>query len=210
MTKKHTHSQEPQHAGAAGAGPQAADAPPSPSPAETAVPPAPAPAPAGQEEVAALKDRLLRLQADFDNFRKRSHRERAEHARRAVETVALEFLNVVDHFELGLQTADAQGVAPAVRQGFQLVYDQMCGLLGRIGITPIEAQGRPFDPHQHESLAFAPSPDCAPDHVVSVVRKGYLLDGRLLRPARVVVSSGPPEPPPPAQPDENADDTTQG
>lgn len=165
------------------------------------VAPAPAPEPAtvltddqSQAELETLKDRHLRLQADFDNFRKRTQRERSELQVRATEDLVAELLPVLDHFELGLRMAAAQQAAPAVRDGFQMVYDQLLAVLRKVGVTTFEASGR-FDPHLHEAVTHAPSPDHPADTIVSQLRRGYKLGERLLRPAQVVVSSGPPDAP---------------
>lgn len=200
----HAHGEEKAAPENAAASPETKEAPP----ASASAPAAPAPD-AAQAEIAALKDRLLRLQADFDNFRKRTLREREDVGRRAVEGLVREWLSVLDHFEMGLETADKIGLDPAVRAGFQLVYDQMRGLCMRVGLEPVDALGKPFDHNLHESVALAPSDEHARDVVVHVVRKGYRLGGQLLRPAQVVISSGPAVSASVPAEDE-ADATTQG
>lgn len=144
-----------------------------------------------QADIAAVNDRLLRLQADFDNFRRRTVRERAEIHARSLEDLMKELLPVLDHFEMGLASADRQGSDPAVFEGLGLVFDQFRAALARFGLTPIEAVGKPFDPNLHESIAMMPSPGHPRDAVVTETRRGYVLGGRLLRAAQVVVSSGP-------------------
>ncbi len=176
---------------------QDANGPADPGVAEAAAAPAgPEGAVAGttdelQADIAAVNDRLLRLQADFDNFRKRTARDRAEQHLRALEDLMRELLPVVDHFEMGLATATKQGIDPSVRQGFGLVLDQFRGVLARFGLAPVEAVGTSFDPHVHESVAMIPSEQHPRDTVVEETRRGYTLGGRLLRAAQVVVSSGP-------------------
>lgn len=147
-----------------------------------------------QADIAAVNDRLLRLQADFDNFRKRTARERAEVHTRSLEDVMQELLPVLDHFEMGLASAERQGTDPAVIQGLALVLDQFRAALTRFGLTPIEAVGKPFDPNHHESVAMMPSAEHLRDTVVTETRRGYVLGGRLLRAAQVVVSAGPAAP----------------
>jgi len=147
-----------------------------------------------QAELETLKDRHLRLQADFDNFRKRTQRERSELQVRATEDLVAELLPVLDHFELGLQTAAAASADQAVRDGFQMVYDQLQAVLRKVGVTSFEAAGR-FDPHLHEAVTHVPSPEHPADTVVRQLRRGYKLGDRLLRPAQVVVASGPPDAP---------------
>ena len=147
-----------------------------------------APAPG---ELDILKDRLLRLQADFDNFRKRTARERQEWQAFATEQLIKDFLAVVDHFELGLVTAEKNQTPPAVLDGFKLVYDQMLGLLKKQGVTVLTAApGSAFDPHQHEAISHMPSEEHPADVVIAETRRGYKLGDKLIRPLQVVVSSG--------------------
>lgn len=147
-----------------------------------------------QAELETLKDRHLRLQADFDNFRKRTQRERIELQVRATEELVVELLPVLDHFEIGLRTASTQEAAAAVRHGFQMVFDQLLASLRKFGVTPFDASGA-FDPHLHEAVTHAPSAEHPADTIVTQTRRGYRLGERLLRPAQVVVSSGPPDAP---------------
>ena len=147
---------------------------------------------AGPSELETLKDRHLRLQADFDNFRKRTQRERSELQVRATGELVEELLPVLDHFELGLRTASAQQADPAVRDGFQMVFDQLRATLRKFGVQPFDASGV-FDPHQHEAVTHVPSAEHPADTIVTQTRCGYRLGDKLLRPAQVVVSSGPPE-----------------
>ena len=147
-----------------------------------------------QAEFETLKDRHLRLQADFDNFRKRTQRERSELQVRATEDLAAELLPVLDNFELGLRTSATLHAAPAVRDGFQMVFDQLQAVLRKVGVIPFEASG-PFDPHLHEAVTHAPSAEHPADTIVTQLRRGYRLGDKLLRPAQVVVSSGPPDAP---------------
>ena len=170
-----------------------AEAPPA---AGTAVPPGEAAPAAGADEAAraeaaALKDRLLRLQADFDNFRKRSLRERGEWAQTASEAIVRDLLPVIDHFELGLKTAEERPTEPAVRDGFKLVHEQLMGVLKKAGLAAVDAHESAFDPHLHEAVAHVPSNEHAADEIVAQTRRGWKLGEKLLRPVQVVVSSGP-------------------
>ncbi|HMP72877.1 MAG TPA: nucleotide exchange factor GrpE [Kiritimatiellia bacterium] len=144
-------------------------------------------------EVAALNDRLLRLQADFDNFRRRTLRERDAWALRANEELLKELLPVLDHFELGLKTAAEHEADDAVQQGFALVFEQFKAAVKKFGVEPVDPEGEAFDPHVHEAVTHQPSAEVPADSVVTVFRKGYRLGERLIRPAQVVVSSGPSE-----------------
>jgi len=161
----------------------AAEPPPAPEP--------PQPAPAAQELV-VLKDRYARLLADFDNYRKRQTREREDFIKRANEELLGDLLPVVDHLELALaKTPDPSD--PFV-VGVRLVYDQVFALLNRYGLTPIEAKGQLFNPEFHEALSQMTSPTVPAHVVMDQFRRGWLLAGRLLRPAQVIVSSGSPDP----------------
>jgi molecular chaperone GrpE len=176
----------------------APDAAPQAPAEEAAALPSPEPSPATAQaladataEIAALKDRLLRLQADFENFRKRTARERQDVAARTAEALMTDLLPALDHFELGLHNAAAQETSRAIHDGFQMVYDQLLGALRKYGLTPIDAASAAFDPHVHEAVAHVPSAEYAADEIVEQVRRGYRLGEKLLRPVHVVVSSGP-------------------
>jgi molecular chaperone GrpE len=151
------------------------------------------PAPAVEEEDESLRDQFVRLQADFANFRNRTQRERVELYQRANEDLLLEILPVLDHYEMGLQTAEQHDADKAVVDGFKLVYDQFRNVLKKFNLTPIEAVGEVFDPHKHEALTHMPSEEYAAEICSNQVRRGYLFGDKLLRPAQVVVSSGPAE-----------------
>ena len=145
--------------------------------------------PTPEEE--SLRDQFVRLQADFTNFRNRVQRERSELYQRANEDLFLEMLSVLDHFEMGLQTAEQHQTEGAVLDGFKMVYDQFQNVLKKFNLEVIDAVGETFDPHRHEALTHMPS-DEYPEEVCSQqIRKGYLFGEKLLRPAQVVVSSGP-------------------
>ena len=138
----------------------------------------------------AREDQMLRLQADFDNFRKRTLREKAEWYQRANEELIMELLPVLDHFEMGLQTAAEHKSDQAVTSGFKLVHEQLQSVLRKFGVVPIDAEGQKFDPHQHEAMTHLPSDEYEEDKIIVQTRRGYMLGERLLRPAQVVVSSG--------------------
>ena len=150
----------------------------------------PAP-PAVEEEEESLRDQFIRLQADFANFRNRTQRERLELYQRANEDLFLELLPVLDHYEMGLQTAEQHDADKAVVDGFRMVYDQFLGILGKFNVKPVDAVGQPFDPHKHEALTHMPSEEYPAEVCSNQIRRGYLFGDRLLRAAQVVVSSGP-------------------
>lgn len=147
--------------------------------------------PVVEEEEESLRDQFIRLQADFTNFRNRTQRERIELYQRANEDLLLEVLPVLDHYEMGLQTAEQHDTDPAVLDGFKLVFDQFQNVLNKFNLKPIDAVGKEFDPHQHEALTHMPSDEYAAEICSNQVRRGYLFGDKLLRPAQVVVSSGP-------------------
>ena len=142
-------------------------------------------------EIDQLKDRILRLQADYDNFRKRTLRDQNEMAARANADLILQILPIMDHFERGLRDARAHKADKSVVDGFQLIYDQFMGALQKAGLVPISAEGQVFDPHLHEAITHVPSDEHPVDVVVTETRRGYLLGDRLLRASQVIVSSGP-------------------
>lgn len=144
------------------------------------------------QEIETLRDQLLRLQADFDNFRKRTQRERSDLFLLANETLFLEMLPVIDHFEMGFKSAEEHKTDCSVTEGFRLVYNQMLDVLKKFNVTVIDTIGEPFDPHRHEALMHMPS-DKPAETVIEQVRRGYMLGDKLLRAAQVVVSSGPKE-----------------
>ena len=133
-----------------------------------------------------LQDRLLRLAAEFDNYRKRSAREWQEHRQRAAAEVWRAVLELADNLERALQVPAADGAG--LRKGVELIHQQLQALLKRFGLEPIEAAGRPFDPQQHDAVLVVEAENVASHHVVDVVQNGYTLHGEVLRPARVTVS----------------------
>ena len=138
-------------------------------------------------------DRYLRLQADFDNYRKRVLREKDEIYRLANQDIMEELLPVIDHVELAFASAGESHQHDPVVEGFRLVADQLMGVLTKFGLSPIETDAQEFDPNQHEAILHMPSPDVAENFIVSQARGGYKLGERLLRASQVVVSSGPAE-----------------
>ncbi len=148
-------------------------------------------APGVEEEEESLRDQFVRLQADFANFRNRTQRERVELYQRANEDLLLEILPVLDHYEMGLQTAEQHDADQAVVDGFKMVYDQFQNVLNKFKLEAIEAVGEEFDPHKHEALTHMPSDEYPAEVCSNQVRRGYLFGDKLLRAAQVVVSSGP-------------------
>jgi len=144
------------------------------------------------EEV--LQDQMLRLQADFDNFRKRMTREKKDWIAFASENLVMELLPVLDHFELGLADSEQNGAPESFTEGFRLIYSQLCSAIEKSGVKAIDAQaGEPFDPQVHEAISQLPSEEIPEGEVVAQTRRGYQMGEKLLRAAQVVVSSGPAE-----------------
>ena len=150
-------------------------------------------APAPVDPAKELQEQLLRLRADFENFRKRTRKEKEEWTQRSLEHVFEDLLTVLDHFELGIKNAEDMKVTPEVVQGFSMVQHQLKSILGKWGLSAVDADGQKFDPSLHEAISQVPSPEIPADHVLAMTRRGYKLGERLLRPAQVVVSQGPPE-----------------
>jgi molecular chaperone GrpE len=135
-----------------------------------------------------LIDRLARLQAEFDNARKREQRERADYRAFAVADAVEQFLPVLDNFKLAL---NSNGTAEQLRTGVELIAKQMDEVLRSLNVTPVETEGHPFDPRVHEALESVERPDL-PDHqVIDEIRRGYRIKDRLLRPALVRISANP-------------------
>ncbi|MBI3083558.1 MAG: nucleotide exchange factor GrpE [Candidatus Omnitrophica bacterium] len=175
--------------------------------------PEPAPAPAGDshraahvgksdrhavkaEEIERLKqeakqahERYLRTLAEFENTKKRLHREKEEFVRYASETVVRELLPIVDSLGQALVAVDQQADPQAIVKGVHLIYRQLLGLLEKEGVKRIPSVGETFDPHRHEAVAQVESTDGTPDErVVEEVQAGYTMHGRVIRPAIVKVA----------------------
>jgi len=135
-----------------------------------------------------LLDRLARLQAEFDNARKRAERERVEFRDYANGAVVEQFLPVLDNFELALKST---GTTHQLRAGVVLIVKQMEEILGKLQVTPIATVGEAFDPRVHEALGTVERDDLPDQHVAEEIRRGYRLRERLLRPAMVRVAHNP-------------------
>jgi molecular chaperone GrpE len=144
-----------------------------------------------QSDLDRFRDLALRTQADFENYKKRSARERDDAIKYANSSLLERLIPVIDNFELGLSAARTEGEQSPVFAGMNMVLKQLNDFLTENGLRPIEAVGHKFDPNLHEAIAHEPSDKVPEGKVIRQTRRGYRLKDRLLRPATVVVSSGP-------------------
>ena len=140
------------------------------------------------QEVERLQDRLLRLQAEFENYKKRVVREKAEFLRFAHEGLVLEFLPILDNLERALGAARAEAGSTPLIEGIEMIARLFRPALERAGVRPMETLGQPFDPMYHQAVAQVESSEGEANLVVEEIQKGYLIEGRVLRPAMVKVS----------------------
>jgi len=156
---------------------------------EEEVPAGPGTMDEARAEIGDLSERLLRLQADFENFRKRAQREKDEARQFANQSLIEKQLPVLDNFEMAL--AAVKDADPAIRDGVQMIYDQLLGILRDAGVETIDAKGVRFDPNLHEAISQQETTEVEVGTVVEQVQRGYRLHERLVRPARVVVAKAP-------------------
>ncbi len=144
-------------------------------------------------ELSQTQDRLLRLQADFENFRRRALKERTEIHQYGHQNLVKDLLSTVDNLDRAIDHAKKGGGGDqeVLLQGVELVKKDLLTALAKNGVTEIDSMGKPFDPALHEAMAQLPNASVAPNTVVEVMQKGYLLRDRLLRPVRVVVARAP-------------------
>jgi molecular chaperone GrpE len=144
-----------------------------------------------QADLDRFRDLALRSQADFENYKRRSAREKEDAIKYANSSLLERLVGILDNFELGLTAAKEQAADSPIYSGMVLVLKQLNDLLDENGLQPIEAEGKAFDPNLHEAIAHEPSSEFPEGIVVRQARRGYRFKDRLLRPAKVVVSSGP-------------------
>jgi molecular chaperone GrpE len=146
---------------------------------------------AARKEAAENYNRYLRAVADLENYRKRTVREKDELRQYAATRVLEDLLPVLDNLALGLAAAKQTGAEmKGLIGGVEMVMTQLKAALANHGLVEINPVGQAFDPHRHQAISHQPSADIPAEHVLTVVRTGYALNGRLLRPASVIVSSG--------------------
>jgi molecular chaperone GrpE len=139
-----------------------------------------------RREADEYRDHLQRLQAEFDNYRKRVLKEQTRAVEMAAQPLVLRLLEVLDEFDLALLAADQQPDFEKFRKGVELVYAKLVESLKTEGLEPIEAEGKPFDPNEHEALMQTGDGEGEP-HVAEVFRRGYRFKGSVIRPASVRV-----------------------
>lgn len=147
---------------------------------------------AARADAADARDRALRAQAEFDNFRKRITREREEERRRAGERLVGELLPVIDNLERAIEHTTAGGDLKHLLTGVEAVHSQLVGVLGKEGVEVLDPFGQAFDPNTQQAVSQREETDVPDGTVIDVFQKGYALGGRIIRPAMVVVSTGGP------------------
>ena len=157
-------------------------------PAEVTVEDAPA-----EDDTAALEaqlkeksDRILRLQADFENFRRRTAKEKEELAAVITQNLLTDLLPLLDNFERAMAVEQTDG--EAFRKGMEMIFTQLKEVLNKNGLEHIEAEGQPFDPNVHQAVMRVENPDVSDGTVTQVLQKGYRAKGRVIRPAMVQVA----------------------
>ncbi|MCL4108557.1 UNVERIFIED_CONTAM: hypothetical protein GTU68_022859 [Idotea baltica] len=152
-----------------------------------------------QEEVAELKDRLLRSHAELENYRRRVQKEATEAAKYSSLPFIRDLLPGVDNLSRAVDAAEQSGDTANLIQGVKMVAAQFADVLKNQKIESISPEGEQFDPNLHEALTQIPSADHEPMTVLQVIETGYQLHDRVIRPAKVMVSCAPPEPAPEAE-----------
>lgn len=145
-----------------------------------------------QATISEQQDSVLRARADMENARRRAEGEVEKARKFALERFAGELLPVVDNLERAMQVADADNeVIKPLLEGVELTFKSFVSTIEKFGLTVIDPQGEAFDPELHQAMSMQESAEMAPNTVMAVMQKGYALNGRLLRPAMVMVSRAP-------------------
>ena len=139
-------------------------------------------------EKAELHDLLLRQRAEFENFRRRSERERLEYSDYAAAEAVRPLLPILDDFERALKASEGQDVNAEFRRGIELIYSRLLETLKKMGLEPIEAAGQPFDPNLHNAIQRVETDEAEDGTVLEEYQRGYNFKGRLLRPSMVKVA----------------------
>lgn len=145
-----------------------------------------------QAQLKEAQDKVLRAQAEMQNVRRRAEIDVEKAHKFALEKFVRELLPVADSLEKAVESTagheDAGEVVASIREGVEMTLDLLLKSFSKFNVEQINPEGEPFDPQQHEAMSMVPAPDVEPNTVVSVVQRGYLLNGRVVRPAMVVVS----------------------
>ena len=136
-------------------------------------------------------DRVLGLHADFDNYKKRLEKERIEFIKFANGEIIVEILKILDDFERAVEAGKTKHDFEILYKGVEMIWKDLKEFLKKKGLTEIDAKGKPFNPHEHEAMMQEESKDYPEDHVIEELQKGYMLNGRVIRPAKVKVSKQP-------------------
>jgi molecular chaperone GrpE len=149
-----------------------------------------------EAEKAEMRDRMLRIAADFDNWKKRARKDQTDGEMRTKEAVLRDVLEIADNLERATASwgEGKDSDAKSIRDGVELVLRQFRTKLERYQVRSVESVGLPFDPRFHEAISQVPSADAKPGSVLTELQKGYLIGEKLLRPALVVVAAAPPSP----------------
>jgi len=139
-------------------------------------------------ELDKAKSDYLYLLAEFDNFRKNSIKERSDLVKFGSERLVREVLGILDNFERAMDASNTNGDGAALRDGVQMILNDMRGMLTKFGVEEIKSEGEQFDPAKHEALSSEPRSDMKPGHVARVLKKAYKMHDKILRPAQVTVS----------------------
>jgi len=137
-----------------------------------------------------LNDRYLRLYSEFDNYRKRTNKERLDLLKSASQELVVDLLPVLDDFDRAIKAMEVQGADKEIKEGVELVYNKLFGILSQKGLEPMNSMGKDFDTDFNEAITNIPAPsEDMVGKVVDVIEKGYLLNGKIIRFAKVVVGS---------------------
>lgn len=143
-----------------------------------------------QAEIASYKDQALRAVAEMENIKRRAQRDVEQAHKFAVERLISDLFPVLDSLEKAVETANATTGAEPIAEGVSLSLKLFVDTLTKSGVEQIDPLGEPFDPQVHEAMTMVPNPDAEPNSVMDVMQKGYVLNGRLVRAAKVIVVKG--------------------
>ncbi|WP_369855083.1 nucleotide exchange factor GrpE [Candidatus Thalassolituus haligoni] len=147
---------------------------------------------AAQQEIADLKEQVLRIQAEMQNVRRRAELDVEKAHKFGLEKFANEMVAVVDNLERGLAAAPEEDATKAIREGIEMTLNGFLSALAKFNVDVVDPVGHPFNPEHHQAMTMIESADAEPNSVLAVMQKGYVMNGRLLRPAMVVVSKAAP------------------